>query len=154
MKDKNRLGGWFSKVVELVLAEMIDNAGPQGVAEDIDRRSEPVKQQSFLFSSFSFSLVFCSISFGNCDFFSLKIIIEIGEWSSWTWTMINNSFLLLPSDHTGNLLPVEQPVDSEDDGDILRRQPNSLENHHHGDKTSLGNEYKTWLGKYIALDFV
>lgn len=37
------LGGWFSKVVELVLAEMIDNAGPQGVAEDIDRRSEPVQ---------------------------------------------------------------------------------------------------------------
>ena len=56
MKDKNRLGGWFSKVVELVLAEMIDNAGAQGVTEDIDRRSEPVKHQSSLFSSFSSSL--------------------------------------------------------------------------------------------------
>ena len=82
MKDKNRLGGWFSKVVELVLAEMIDNAGPQGVAEDIDRRSEPVKHQSSLFSSFSSSLT---------QFISASVTYL--EWSPWTMT----------SDHTGSI---------------------------------------------------
>ena len=75
MKDKNRLGGWFSKVVELVLAEMIDNAGPQGVAEDIDRRSEPVKHQSSLFSSFSSSLIIYSLTSVTC--LALKIILKI-----------------------------------------------------------------------------
>ena len=35
--------------------------------------------------------------------------------------------------------PVQQPVHSEDDGDVVRREADSLEDHHHGHQAGLGD---------------
>ena len=36
-------------------------------------------------------------------------------------------------------MPVKKPVDSQDDGDVLRGQPDGVEHHDHGDKSGLGD---------------
>ena len=54
--------------------------------------------------------------------------------------------MMAVSSNKARLLPVKEPVDGENNGDILWWEPHCVEHHHHGDQPGLGDAGSSYTG--------